>query len=144
MNTNSISPEVLEELRGKLKAARDMVSALCHGDRQWTMSVPAQPNTDPDLVISDGLRAGSTLLSTLSSLKEENERLKEALKPSGETKAAYIGEFSLTFPRDYIDEDGEWREEQRKINVPWTTIKEIMKAISVRAALQQHGGFADE
>lgn len=60
----------------------------------------------------------------------ELARLREALTPSAETKAAYIGEFSVSFP-DY-DENG--IEYTRKINVPWTTIKEIMAAISARAA----------
>jgi len=57
--------------------------------------------------------------------------LREALTPSAETKAAYMGEFSVSLP-DW-DEDG--NEIMRRINVPWTTIKEIMAAISSRAAL---------
>lgn len=67
------------------------------------------------------------------------EALEEALRPSGETKAAYIGEFSLTFPVAYTDEDGEPQEEQRRVNVPWTTIKEIMAAIRSRADLTSKG-----
>lgn len=63
--------------------------------------------------------------------RAEVERLREALTPSGDTKAAYIGEFSLSLP-DY-DEDGD--EVIRKINVPWVTIKEIMAAIRARATL---------
>lgn len=53
----------------------------------------------------------------------------EALTPSGHTKAAYIGEFSVELPD--TDEDGS--EYRRSINVPWTTIKEIMAAIKLRA-----------
>ena len=52
-----------------------------------------------------------------------------ALMPTGETKAAYSGEFSFTIPE--MDEDGE--EHQRRIDVPWTTIKEIMAAIRAKA-----------
>ncbi len=48
----------------------------------------------------------------------EVERLREALTPSASTKGAYHGEFHLA---DTI--------------VPWTTIKDIMAAISNRAAL---------
>ena len=59
--------------------------------------------------------------------------LREALTPSEGTKAAYIGEFSISFPD--IDEEGQ--EVRRKINVPWTTVKEIMAAILARAALGQ-------
>lgn len=60
---------------------------------------------------------------------EELGRLHEALRPSAETKAAYIGEF--TFLIEDRDEDGE--ECSRKITVPWTTVKEIMAAIKARA-----------
>lgn len=61
----------------------------------------------------------------IARLRAENERLKGALTPSGETKAAYIGDFSIPLP--IINEDGD--EEVLRPNVPWTTIKEIMKAI---------------
>lgn len=61
-------------------------------------------------------------------LSAQVERLKEALTPSAETKRAYIGEFSVRFP--VFDDDG--NECFREINVPWTTIKEVMKAISGR------------
>lgn len=40
----------------RLEAALAMVAALCHGERRWTMSIPAQPGQDPDLVIADALR----------------------------------------------------------------------------------------
>jgi len=58
-------------------------------------------------------------------------RLIEALTPSAETKAAYIGEFSFSIPDS--DEDGE--EAMRSITVPWTTVKQIMAAIRKRAAI---------
>lgn len=61
---------------------------------------------------------------------EELERLREALTPSAETKADYIGEFSFSFPS--YGPDGE--EVTFTPNVPWTTIKEIMAAIRARAA----------
>jgi hypothetical protein len=56
-------------------------------------------------------------------------KYQEALTPSAETKAAYIGEFSVPLPD--IDNDG--NEVMRSINVPWTTIKQIMAAIRARA-----------
>ena len=65
-------------------------------------------------------------------LRAENERLREALTPSGDTKAVYMGEF--TFGVTEVDEDGD--EVSRKVYVPWTTIKDIMAAILARAALQ--------
>lgn len=63
-------------------------------------------------------------------LMNELEKLRSALTPSPETKAAYMGEFSVPLP-DH-DEDG--NEVMRHINVPWTTIKEIMAAIRNHAA----------
>ena len=59
----------------------------------------------------------------------------EALTPSGDTKAAYIGEFSFSLTR--IDGNGD--EYSEKVYVPWTTIKEIMAAIRNRAALAREG-----
>ena len=56
-------------------------------------------------------------------------RLIEALTPSAETKSAYIGEF----PFSITDVDG--NEVMRVVNVPWTTVKEIMAAIRKRAAI---------
>ena len=61
------------------------------------------------------------------------EKLEAALTPSLETKAALMGEFSMQFPG--LDENGE--EYMRTINVPWTTIKEIMAAIRALASLTE-------
>ena len=72
---------------------------------------------------------------TPSDKDAEIERLREALTPSGSTKAAYIGEFA--FPVRRLDEDG--NEYSEMIDVPWTTIKEIMVAIADRAALEERG-----
>lgn len=60
----------------------------------------------------------------LADSRAEVERLREALTPSGETKAAYIGEFSFE-----IGDDGE------AATVPWSAVKDIMRAILARAAL---------
>ena len=57
--------------------------------------------------------------------------LVEALEPSAETKAAYMGEFymGVTMSHPCLGE------ETRKVQIPWTTIKEVMAAIRARAAL---------
>lgn len=70
--------------------------------------------------------------ATIASLQAELVALREALKPSAETKAAYIGEFK--FPYTVWDPNGE-HEITHQVTVPWTTVKEIMKAIVARAAL---------
>ena len=61
--------------------------------------------------------------------RDSIERFREALTPSRNTKAAYIGEFK--FRISYVDENGE--EASRFLTVPWTTTKEIMAAILARA-----------
>ena len=63
------------------------------------------------------------------------EQLEAALTPSTETKATYMGEFSVPLPD--LDEDG--NEYTRHINVPWVTVKEIMAHIRQYAALGVKG-----
>jgi hypothetical protein len=46
----------------KIDAAIAMVSALCDGSQRWTMSVPARPDSDPDLVIAGALQAARDLI----------------------------------------------------------------------------------
>lgn len=58
-------------------------------------------------------------------LRAEVERLTEALTPSCDTKAAYMGEIHCDCPTE------NW-----KHFVPWTSIKEIMAMIRARAALK--------
>lgn len=64
-------------------------------------------------------------------LLAEVVRLREALTPSADTKAAYIGEFQF----DIMLTDDFGKERPHEVTVPWTTIKEIMAAIAARAAL---------
>ncbi len=76
-------------------------------------------------------KAGPAILSLLDKYDAalaEIERLREALTPSGDTKAAYIGEFSMGVTLRTRHE-----EETRSVQIPWTTIKEIMAAIRARA-----------
>lgn len=76
----------------------------------------------------------ATLRADLAEAREKIARLTEALTPSGDTKAAYMGEFEfIVFG---MNDDGE--ECSHKITVPWTAIKEIMAAIKARAALQEN------
>lgn len=52
----------IEAIRERLKAAHTMVSDLCHGRRDWVMSIPARPDYDPDLVIGAALSDGDKLM----------------------------------------------------------------------------------
>jgi hypothetical protein len=65
------------------------------------------------------------------------ERLREALTPSAATKAAYHGEFTFDVCEGVSDAGIEL---YRKVYVPWETVKQIMSAISARAALSHGGG----
>lgn len=68
-------------------------------------------------------------LLPLCDMAEASIRFDEALTASGDTKAEYIGEFSFNLP--VVLQSG--REVTLTPNVPWTTIKKIMKAIKTRA-----------
>ena len=69
---------------------------------------------------------------TLRNARDLVERVTEALTPSAETEAAYIGEFQID---SLIGYDKHGNELHHSVDVPWTTIKEIMAAIRERAAL---------
>lgn len=65
---------------------------------------------------------GRVLKAETESIRFQRNAFVEALTPSGETKGEYIGEFEF------------WSEASESyVKVPWTTIKEIMKAITARA-----------
>lgn len=57
MNSENFSPD------DRINKAWDMVSRLCQprgseGSKEWMMSIPADFENDPDLVIAEGLKAG--------------------------------------------------------------------------------------
>lgn len=69
-------PEALE----KIAKALLVVAQLCDGTKRWTMSVPARPDSDPDLVLSDALRDAAALLRTQhAAIERKDALLREAL-----------------------------------------------------------------
>jgi hypothetical protein len=64
-------PSVTEadKIRGRYEDATAMVSDLCHRRRTWTLSVPADEQRDPDLVISNSLNDIPDLLSRIDRLE---------------------------------------------------------------------------
>ena len=54
-----------DAVRKRCEAARQMVSDLCTGKRDWTMSVPIRPDYDPDVVIAAALADIPKLLEAL-------------------------------------------------------------------------------
>lgn len=82
-----------------------------------------------DIPLGEQLRQAA---ARIEALEAENARLREALTPSGDTKAAYMGEFKFS---DVVAHDNEGNPIYGNTYVPWTTIKEIMAAIQDRADL---------
>lgn len=52
----------------RLIAAQQMVSDLCHGRREWIMSIPVRPERDPDTVIAASLRDVTACLAEIARL----------------------------------------------------------------------------
>lgn len=59
----------VEAVRERIDKASEVVAELCQGKRRWTMSVPARPNNDPDLLIESGLDAGREVLAALDAAR---------------------------------------------------------------------------
>lgn len=67
--------------RAKIEKAHDAVSRLCKGER-WRMSIPANRETDHDLVIAAGLRVGGEALSRAEAGEQKLEMMRAASKES--------------------------------------------------------------
>ena len=67
----TMTKEELEEKKEKIEKCLQMISELNNGKKKWTMSVPARPESDPDLVISTGLVEGVRILEELLKYMEE-------------------------------------------------------------------------
>ena len=126
----SVPAELVERVARALCAARGENPA---GEQVRFVDGAAHSVSFLDIARHDA-RAAIAAIPPAGRVEELEQRLRalhEALTPSAETKAAYIGEFSFTI------EEGEYG--SRIILVPWTTIKEIMAAIIGRAALSGEG-----
>src|SRR5690606_33036389 len=55
----------VREALDAIKKAHAAVDDLCNG-RRWTMSVPARPDADPDLVIGDALTKAERVIRSLA------------------------------------------------------------------------------
>jgi len=80
-------------------------------------------------LIPEAVNALPAVCAALVALIKERDSLREALTPSAYTKTAYRGEF--TIPIEFMEDDETAYTEH--LDVPWTTIKEIMATISNRA-----------
>ena len=113
------------ELRNSKWANRDHYGVICTDCAVW---FDERADHGAEAIAAWNTRAPDP---RLTEVEAERDGLLEALSPDGDTKAAYMGEFSFNIT-EYGDDGGEIA---RKIYVPWTTIKEIMAAIKARAAL---------
>lgn len=113
-----------DEAIAKWHAADGMEGAVSHAIRELMNhhNVPLSAFIDDH--VANAIRQRNDAEASLAAARE-------ALTPSGDTKAAYMGEFYITV--DSMNEEGE--DESQHVSVPWTTIKEIMASISARAAL---------
>lgn len=60
----------------KIVRALNVVGELCRGDREWLMSIPARPDHDPDILISDALNDAR---KEIGALTREVHRVRGAL-----------------------------------------------------------------
>lgn len=131
------SPDHAERAREVLAAAFRIVDGIA-GEIN---GVPNEPTGDAADVVAGDL--ADTLgvefdqdwpeaaAAALAAALRGRDRVVEALTPSADTKAAYIGEFGFNI----VDRDEDGDEVYRNVRVPWDTVKEIMAAILARAAL---------
>ena len=62
VRTQRVTWVTYSDVRALIARAEAMVSDLCHGRREWVMSIPARPKDDPDIVIADALNAADEVL----------------------------------------------------------------------------------
>jgi DNA polymerase III sliding clamp (beta) subunit (PCNA family) len=131
MKDGVITAKAATRLSRDAKAKRLVILAV-DDDGNWTYATAGKPGGDDEAIAKWALRRAPDVIADMADATRTAptiEHFREALTPSGETKAEYIGEFSMSFPE--FDDDGD--EVTRTINVPWVTIKEIMNAITARA-----------
>jgi len=71
------------------------IHALCIGKLRWEMRVPAEPDHDPDLILTDALGAARELLDA--------ERARHAALPLVEAAQPIIDAAIDIFPEEWID-----------------------------------------
>jgi hypothetical protein len=82
-----------QEWTDRIMRARQEISAICSGERRWTMCIPARPDSDSDLVLSDALDAAEEAIAKLRDGTEpEHECMPVGIVTnSGEGRDWWIG-----------------------------------------------------
>lgn len=57
------------EVLDAITKAKQKLSDLCHGRERWHMSIPADPENDPDIVIMEGLHKAELALAAIDAEK---------------------------------------------------------------------------
>lgn len=68
------TPLTPEQVQLSYSSAQRCIDELCQGSRKWTMSVPARPDHDPDLVICRALEDQQKLITALLAQVPADER----------------------------------------------------------------------
>lgn len=118
-----------------LKLATDLAALILYLHEKTLRAAEGGPEKAEEWVklradyVSVCSTGAAVLAAALQDLSDSERGMREALEPSGDTKAAYSGEFKFKSPGGRM-----------QYTVPWETIKEIMAAISARAALSPKEG----
>jgi hypothetical protein len=75
-----VTKEQLADMVGRAERAGGIINALNHREIHWRMSVPARPDSDPDIVISKSLADIPYLAAEVDNLQYKCEKLLQALR----------------------------------------------------------------
>jgi hypothetical protein len=91
-------------LRALLARAHDEISNIAEGKRRWTMSIPAKPETDSDLLISEALSGAEKALDALAAAREELAEMRRKRNDAIQKRAKLIQ--GVMTVRCWTNEDG--------------------------------------
>lgn len=91
-----------DKIAARLRKVRSMIGAMCHEGRPPKMSIPARPDMDEDIVISDAADDAADLIERLQAEKAEME--KDAARWNGLT-GLWLASTELLLAQT---EDGRW------------------------------------
>ena len=65
----------IKAAQATMRRAHEKLNALCSGTERWHMSVPAQLDRDPDLVIGEALFTGDHAITEVERLRDVLEQI---------------------------------------------------------------------
>lgn len=94
-----------------IQAATDEVDALCSGKRRWTMRIPANLDTDSDIVISRALKVATQLVDEVGRLHLTRAELADevqALRSRVEQIPDLVHDIRKQLAKDIRADKGDW------------------------------------